>query len=744
MMVFTITPTTVFAAGTDDINPAGVIEDWSTPDTSWFHPDNKQKKYTLTTASELVGWISIMKDRSGGFNFKDTTIELGNDIILNDTTDENWVENANKWNGEVASSQAFRGTFDGKGHSIIGLYSETGLIGSTSYGATIQNLIIDKAVIDTVDSRKSAGAIVSALTGEIKNCTVKNSVIESGFKDAGAIVGTGNQSTVSNCKVINCSITSQSSAGGIVGTGRTVSDCSVDENSVVVSKHEAGGIAESANDITNCDNAASVTGGTAASGVLASLTASKGSIEDCNNTGDVTSTGSLAGGIIGNVKSHHLSISNCTNSGNIKAETANTDNGGVGGIAGAITTSVTIENCSSTGIIEGKTNVGGIVGNSKIIMGNTYESGKSNAVNNCTVSGEVIGETNVGGLIGNNVVVDGDEYKDTSVQNNVLLPSITVIGTANVGALIGNNVAQTDTGTIKNNIWPQTIGEASGAGAGSSDVALSKNSAYDENGQLLDPGKVEGSDGSPIQSVCEMVGHNAVKTEAKAATCTEDGNIEYWTCDTCGKIFSNEALSEEITEEKTVVKATGHGEIELKNAKDATCTEEGYTGDKVCKVCGEVLEQGKAIPKLAHSYGEWKQTKAPDCTNPGTEERICADCQNKEIREIPALGHGETELKNAKDATCTEEGYTGDKVCKVCGEVLEQGKVIPKLAHSYKDGKCTVCGVADPNYKPTEPGDGDTNAPETSDSSNMTLWIALLFVSGTGLLGATVYNRKKK
>lgn len=164
---------------------------------------------------------------------------------------------------------------------------------------------------------------------------------------------------------------------------------------------------------------------------------------------------------------------------------------------------------------------------------------------------------------------------------------------------------------------------------------------------------------------------------------------------------------------------------------------------------GTIFKQSKEFT-VGHSYGEWKQTKAPDCTNPGTEERVCADCQNKETREITALGHGETELKNAKEATCTAEGYTGDKVCKVCGEVLEQGKAIPKLAHSYKDGKCTVCGAADPNYKPTEPTEptdpdkGDTDSPQTGDNSNMVLWIALLFVSGAGLFGATVYSRKRK
>ena len=153
------------------------------------------------------------------------------------------------------------------------------------------------------------------------------------------------------------------------------------------------------------------------------------------------------------------------------------------------------------------------------------------------------------------------------------------------------------------------------------------------------------------------LGHNAVKTEAKAATCTEDGNIAYWYCDVCNKYFSDEALTQSITKGETVVKATGHGE---------------------------------------------------------------------------------TELKDAKEATCTAEGYTGDKVCKVCGEVVEQGKAIPKVVHSYKDGKCTVCGAADPNYKT------DTDSPQTGDNSNMALWIALLFVSGAGLFGATAFSKKKR
>ena len=97
---------------------------------------------------------------------------------------------------------------------------------------------------------------------------------------------------------------------------------------------------------------------------------------------------------------------------------------------------------------------------------------------------------------------------------------------------------------------------------------------------------------------------------------------------------------------------------ELANVVEATCTEAGYSGDQVCKWCGETLKNGE---------------------------------------EVPALGH-KTEVKDAKAATCTEVGYTGDEVCTVCGETVKKGTEIPALGHKFENGVCTVCGAADPNY----------------------------------------------
>ncbi|MCI6771548.1 MAG: hypothetical protein MR567_06250 [Oscillospiraceae bacterium] len=83
-------------------------------------------------------------------------------------------------------------------------------------------------------------------------------------------------------------------------------------------------------------------------------------------------------------------------------------------------------------------------------------------------------------------------------------------------------------------------------------------------------------------------------------------------------------------------------------AKDATCEEAGYTGDKVCDKCGE---------------------------------NVCK--------------HTESTVINAKDATCEEAGYTGDTVCTKCGNVIEKGSVIDALGHSDKDNdkKCDNCGT---------------------------------------------------
>ena len=76
---------------------------------------------------------------------------------------------------------------------------------------------------------------------------------------------------------------------------------------------------------------------------------------------------------------------------------------------------------------------------------------------------------------------------------------------------------------------------------------------------------------------------------------------------------------------------------------------------------------------------------------------------------IKECKHANEKTINQKEATCTEDGYTGDIVCADCDKIIKNGTVEAKTGHIYEDGKCSVCGEADPNFKPVV----DTDKPST-------------------------------
>ena len=162
-----------------------------------------------------------------------------------------------------------------------------------------------------------------------------------------------------------------------------------------------------------------------------------------------------------------------------------------------------------------------------------------------------------------------------------------------------------------------------------------------------------------------------------AATCSGKG-IKTYTCIGC-----NATRTEEIP-------ATGHQHTELRNVKAATCAQEGYTGDTYCKDCNTKLATGKSIAKKDHTWDSGKVTTAATCSGKGIKTYICTECNVTRTEEIPATGHQHTELRNAKVATCTQEGYTGDTYCKDCNTKLSSGKVLPKTDHTWDAGKITT------------------------------------------------------
>ncbi|MDY4144126.1 MAG: S-layer homology domain-containing protein [Oscillospiraceae bacterium] len=186
------------------------------------------------------------------------------------------------------------------------------------------------------------------------------------------------------------------------------------------------------------------------------------------------------------------------------------------------------------------------------------------------------------------------------------------------------------------------------------------------------------------QGICTMEAQkeecNYQPKEVIANTCTSEG-MNVFACKDCGALASKNDISGVAATElvnvngvavKYLPKAPHVAAAELKDAKEATCTEVGYTGDKVCKWCGIVMEKGKEIPMKEH-----------------TPEEVAAVA-----------------------ATCTETGLTAGSKCSVCGEVLTAQEVVPALGHKYENGVCTVCGEKDPNY--VEPV-----APEFKDADSI-------------------------
>ena len=147
----------------------------------------------------------------------------------------------------------------------------------------------------------------------------------------------------------------------------------------------------------------------------------------------------------------------------------------------------------------------------------------------------------------------------------------------------------------------------------------------------------------------------------------------------------------------------------VENEKKATCTEEGYTGDTVCSVCGYVIEKGETIPAAGHSWGAWAATEPATCEKDGLETRACEACGEEEIRSVPALGH---DFENG--------------TCAVCG-AKDEGYVAPEEPK-------------DPEQTP-EPSDPEPTVPETGDATAS--FSLALGVLGAAALGAGAIARRR-
>lgn len=171
---------------------------------------------------------------------------------------------------------------------------------------------------------------------------------------------------------------------------------------------------------------------------------------------------------------------------------------------------------------------------------------------------------------------------------------------------------------------------------------------------------------SYVDSYTQAADHSYTSEVTKQPTCTEEG-VRTFTCMNCGKSYTES------------IPMIAHSYEAVRT--DPDCTHMGYT-TYTCSVCGDSY---KADFVDAAGHDCEATVVAPTCEGYGYTENHCKHCDYTYISEIrQPLGHDD-KLTGAKEATCTEPGYTGDMVCTRCGEVHSKGEEIPALGHDYGD-----------------------------------------------------------
>ena len=195
-------------------------------------------------------------------------------------------------------------------------------------------------------------------------------------------------------------------------------------------------------------------------------------------------------------------------------------------------------------------------------------------------------------------------------------------------------------------------------------------------------------------SVIIKASHDLTHIEAKAKTCEEDGNIEYYRCTKCDKYYSDSSATNEIKNKESVIIKASHALLHV-NANAATCMETGNIEYYICSVCSKMFTDSNGknevnnivvpIDNNAHDWDEGIVTLEPTCTTDGIKTYTCKHNASHTKTEVIPAAHDWDEWVIIKEATVDEEGLK-TRTCKVDSSHTET-EVIPRLPYEIIEGE---------------------------------------------------------
>ena len=381
-------------------------------------------------------------------------------------------------------------------------------------GKTIRNLYINSTIM-------YKGFFGYANSGSIKNITFDNAKVKNThYNGTGILAGVFEKCTIENIKTLaNCSVEGTYNTGGIAGTGTgNISNC--ENRAMVNGTNNVGGIVGSSSDntISSCANYGAVTGTESNVGGMVGLFIS-GTIQNCANYGDISGA-DCVGNQIGYARICNLN--NVLGIGNVTATTSQS-----GLLAGVI--------------LDSSSTAAGIL---------AYNSSAKLTINGIEQTGDAVKAIGISSLSST-----GRIKAFTAEQLKSGLVAFLLQGNASESAKWGQKL-NTDDYPLLN----------------SADKVYSDRPMIMKcSGELEGTGKYSNTKPAQEGTFTMQHGNSITHHESVDVTCTVDGTIEYWECDVCNETYSDERLTQRVSD---IIKETATGHNYDENDKCTKCQKE--------------------------------------------------------------------------------------------------------------------------------------------------------------------------